>query len=107
MPSLGARSTWQTAHTKSPDWLLLESSFPNLPKILEKRRLLRLIFSSETMEKIKTDLSARIAEPSSNSSSTIPIAESLFDNLLEESRPFFLRNQDKNLLCFFLVGESG
>lgn len=61
----------------------------------------------ESIKYEKIDLSARIAEPSSNNSSTIPIADSFFDSLLEESWDFLLKNHDRNLLCFFLGGEAG
>ena len=53
-----------------------------------------------------TNLSASIAEPSSNSSSTVPMAESFFDSLLEESWHFFLNNKALSMLCF-LGGVGG
>lgn len=42
-----------------------------------------------------------MAEPSSNSSSTIPTADSFFDSLWAESRDFFLNNRALSLFCFF------
>jgi hypothetical protein len=53
-----------------------------------------------------TNLSASIAEPSSNNSSTIPTADSFFDSLLAESRALFLKNRALNLFCF-LGGVEG
>jgi len=50
-------------------------------------------------------LSASIADPSSNSSSTIFIAESFFDSLLAESRDLFLK--ERRSLSLFRFGGGG
>lgn len=54
-----------------------------------------------------TNLSASIAEPSSNSSSTIPTAESFLDSLFAESRDFLLNSSALSLFCFLGGGEGG
>lgn len=56
---------------------------------------------------LSANLSASIAEPSSNSSSTIPTAESFFDSLLVESRELFLNKKDLSLFGFLGRGEGG
>lgn len=54
-----------------------------------------------------TDLSASIAEPSSNSSSTTPTADSFFASLLTESFGFLLKMKDLSLFTFFGVDGGG
>lgn len=154
IPSFGARSAWQTAHTKRPPVCAVGSSFPSLPLMEKEDKICKIFMMSSHFqthsnitledkstdyrgcllwtilssfdhlilqilsitsykEKRKqvlrsyTDLSASMADPSSNNSSTIPTADSFFANLLVDFQEFFLKNRALSLLYFLGGGEGG
>lgn len=109
-PSTGGWSTWQTAHRKSPEFASRVESLPNLHFRQEKKEIkaiLKLaILSYQLHNKLCcTYLSASIAEPSSNNSSTTPTEESLF-LLFTEFRVFFPKISEARMFCFF-IGVGG
>lgn len=72
---------------------------------MQNCKLLRS-FKNQNLQNRRTNLSASIAEPSSNNSSTIPTADSFFESLLAESWALFLKNRALSLFCF-LGGVEG
>lgn len=92
-----------TCNNKYQYTLFLTFFFCYLIQFEWKLHCIWKIFAIIRLELIKkTYLSASIAEPSSNSSSTVPTAESLFGTLFIEFWNLFPGINEVSRFCFFL-----